>query len=255
MKKLFFNLKQYENKIDLGFFTSVGGVSKNNFSSLNCSLNSGDDTRKVKKNISIALKKLDLVDKKLKLIKQIHSNKIHIINKKNYKKKLIGDGLITKEKNLVLGVLTADCAPIFLFDIKNKVICCLHSGWKGTLLNITKRCIEKLKVRDNHINNLVAIVGPCIGLSSYEVDKSFKYKFIKKNYNYSKFFKEKNKNKDLFNLRGIINYQLKSEGIKNIHNIRRDTYKDDNFFFSHRKSKNVNKISTGRMINIISLKD
>ena len=255
MSKNFINLKKLEKKIHIGFFTSKGGVSKGDYDSLNCGNNNFDNKKNVRKNINTALDNLGIGNKALKLITQIHSNKIYSINKNNYRKKLRGDGLFTSDKTIALGVLTADCAPIFIFDIKKGIICCLHSGWKGTLNNIDENCIKKLENRKVIKNNVVAIIGPCLGFKNFEVDRDFKQKFIRKNQSYYKFFKKKNKNKDLFNLRGIINYQLKKEGIKNIYNINRDTYRNSGFFFSHRRSKHQNKINTGRMINIISLKD
>ena len=63
----------------------------------------------------------------------------------NINKKIEADGMMTSLNNVVLGVLTADCAPIFIYDNKKKFVCCLHSGWKGTLKNISKNaenCIE-----------------------------------------------------------------------------------------------------------------
>ena len=135
------------------------------------------------------------------------------------------------------------------------MICCLHSGWKGTLSNIIKKSINKFKEKKIKTYDIVAIVGPCLAFKNYEVDKNFKEKFIIKNNYYSRFFKSKNKNKDLFDLRGLINLQLKKEGIKNIYNIKRDTYDNSSLFFSHRRSTQQNKINTGRMINIIGLKD
>ena len=255
MIKNYINLKKLEKKIHIGFFTSKDGVSKGDYSSLNCAKNNQDTKSNVKKNIDIALSKLGIANKKLKLINQIHSKKIFVINKKNYKKKFFGDGLITKDKDFALAVLTADCAPIFIFDIQQGIVCCLHSGWKGTLYNIVRDGIKKLKNKKIKNSNMVAIIGPCLGFKNYEVDKKFKSKFIKKNNSYTSFFKSKNKNKDLFNLRGLINFQLKNEGVKNIYNINRDTYKNNHIFFSHRRATHQNKNNTGRMINIISLKD
>ena len=251
----FINIKKYENKIHFGFFTSKGGVSRGNYKSLNCSINSKDNKNFVKKNINIALKKLKIEKKKLKLINQIHSNKIYLVNNKNIKNEYFGDGIITSNKNLAIGVLTADCAPIFMFDLQNSIICCLHSGWKGSLLNIVEKGVKKLKLNQKIKNtNIVAVVGPCLGSKNFEVNKNFKSKFIKKRKIYGKFFKTKNLNKDLFDLRKMINYQLKKAGVRSIYNINRDTYKYSDIFFSHRRACHQNKTETGRMINIISLK-
>ena len=255
MKKNYINLKKLNNKINFGFFTSKGGVSRGVYNSLNCSKSSKDKKNNVHKNIKIAVKNLGIEDKKLKLINQIHSNKVFLINKKNYKNKFYGDGLISIDNNIALGVLTADCAPIFIFDNNKKIICSLHSGWKGTLKNIIRESIIKIKRKKINTNEINAIIGPCLGYSNYEVDKKFKIKFIKKNKSYKKFFKQKNKNKDYFNLRGLINFQLKKEGVKNIFNIRRDTYKNSQNYFSHRRTTHEYKVATGRMINIISFRD
>lgn len=254
-QSIYYNIKKFRKIVTCGFFTSKGGTSKGNFHSLNCSKSNKDNKINVSRNIKIALKNLNIDNKKLKLINQIHSNKTYIINDNNFNKKLYGDGLISKSKNIALGVLTADCAPIFLFDNKKRIICCLHSGWRGTLLNIIKEGINKIENNKIKRKDIIAIVGPCIAFKNYEVDKKFKSKFIKKNIQYSQFFKPKNNKKDLFNLRGLINYQLKRERISNIFNIKKDTYKNSQIFFSHRRMNHQNRSSEGRMINIISLKD
>ena len=91
--------------------------------------------------------------------------------------------------NKLLGVLTADCAPIFIYDNSNKFVCSLHSGWKGCLNNISKKAIKLFEKYDINRKNLSAIVGPCLG-NNYEVDKDFEFtKFINKNI--LNFFKRK----------------------------------------------------------------
>ncbi|MDA9748576.1 peptidoglycan editing factor PgeF [Pelagibacteraceae bacterium] len=254
MNQNYYSIKKLNKKIIFGFFNSKGGVSKGNYNSLNCSSNNSDKKENVLKNIKISIKKLGIKNKKLKLVNQIHSNRISEIKKENYKKKFLSDGLITRDRNIALGILTADCAPIFIFDSTNTFICCLHSGWKGTLLNISKECIKKLKKKKINNKKLIAVIGPCLAQNNFEVDKQFKIKFIKKNISYKKFFKNKNKNKDLFDLRGLIKFQLESEGVNKIYNIKRDTYKNRHIFFSHRRTMHQNKTDTGRMINIISFR-
>ncbi len=240
-------------KITHGFFTRLGGGSKNQFRSLNCSFTNGDNKKIVFKNKLIAMKNLNLENKKLILINQTHSSKVVRINKKNLNYILEADGMITSLKNVVLGILTADCAPIFIYDDTNKFVCNLHSGWKGTLNNISQKAINLFDKYNVRRGNLIAVIGPCLGTYNYEVDKDFEKRFIKKSITYSKFFKYKNKFKSYFNLRGLINYQLSELGVKKIYNINRDTYSNKNLFFSHRRSSHKGKKSTGRLINLISL--
>ena len=251
----FININKFVDIVNLGFFTSKGGISKGDFNSLNCSKSNDDKKNNVSKNIKIALNALGIKKKRLKLINQIHSNKIFFINNNNLNKDIYGDGLITENKNIALGILTADCAPIFIFDKKKSIVCCLHSGWKGALNNIVSKGIKKIKRKKIKSQNIIVIVGPCLGFNNFEVDKKFKLKFIKKNRSYQKFFKSKNRNKDIFDLRNLINFQISKEGIDNVFNIRKDTYKNSHIFFSHRRATHQNKIQTGRMINIISLRD
>ncbi len=251
--KNYFTHTKIKPFVKAGFFTRNGGVSQKENYSLNCSLNCKDSKRNINKNIDICLKNLN-IKKNIKFISQIHSNKIVKINKKNIGKKYSGDGLITNNKQIALGVLTADCCPIFIFDKNNKYICALHSGWKGALKNIAAKGIKYFIKQKIIKKNIVILIGPCLGFKNFEVTKDFKIKFINKNKKYSIFFKYKNKEKDLFNLRGLINYQFKELGIKNIYNINKDTFSNKRIFFSHRRESQMFR-DTGRMINIIAFND
>jgi len=251
LNKNYFSINK--KKIKHGFFTRLNGFSKKQFESLNCSISNGDNKKLVYKNRFIALKNLQINKKKLILIKQTHSSKVIRINKNNINKKLEADGMLTSLNDVVLGILTADCAPIFIYDKKYKFVCCLHSGWKGTLNNISKNAVKFFDKQNIKRDSLIAIIGPCLGAKNYEVDKNFEKKFLNKNNRYSKFFRNKSNSKYFFNLRGVIKYQLKELGLKRIYNINRDTYSNESLFFSHRRSTHKNQKSTGRLINLISL--
>jgi len=249
--KNFFFIKNSPTKH--GFFTRLDGLSKKQFRSLNCSSSNDDDKKNVNENRLIAIKNLNLNKKKLILITQTHSSKVIRITKNNLDKNIKADGLITSLNNVTLGILTADCAPVIIYDDKNKFVCNLHSGWKGSLNNISQTAIKLFDKYQIKRKNLTAIVGPCLGAKNYEVDKNFQRMFIKKNIKYSKFFRYKNKKKSYFNLRALINYQLSELGLKKIYNINRDTYSSENLFFSHRRSTHKGEKTTGRLINLISL--
>ena len=236
-----------------GFFTRLDGLSKKQFRSLNCSSSNDDDKKNVNENRLIAIKNLNLNKKKLILITQTHSSKVIRITKNNLDKNIKADGVITSLNNVILGILTADCAPVIIYDDKNKFVCNLHSGWKGSLNNISQTAIKLFDKYQIKRKNLTAIVGPCLGAKNYEVDKNFQRMFIEKNIKYSKFFRFKNKKKSYFNLRALINYQLSELGLKKIYNINRDTYSSENLFFSHRRSTHKGEKTTGRLINLISL--
>ncbi len=202
--------------------------------------------------ISIWLKKkIKLNKKKIKILNQVHSNKVVLIDKTNINKIYNADAIITKDRNICIAVLTADCCPIFLFDSSGTFISCVHAGWKGCYLNIIKKTIEKILKLQKNTKDIRAIIGPCLDKKNFEVDKIFKTKFIKKDSSYEKFFSKSKKNKCLFDMRGLIKYQILKSNIKNIENINLDTYSNKDLFFSHRRAKHLNQNPTGRMINII----
>jgi len=240
--------------INYGFFTRVGGFSKKNYSSLNCNLSSRDKPQIVKKNIQFAMDLLSVKKKKLKLPKQIHSNIIKEINNKNLNKEIEADGLITNDFSIALGILTADCTPIFIFDKSKSFICCLHVGWKGCLMNIVKNSMKLVYKYNKNIDNIITIIGPCLAKESFDVSINFKDSFIKSEQNYKKFFTKKNRHKDLFDMRGLINFQFKMLGLTNIFNLNENTYQNNELFFSHRRATHEKLSETGRMINIISFR-
>ena len=251
MQKTYFSKFIKEANIIYGFFTRQNGFSKNKYKTLNCSYAVGDKKNDVDKNINLIKKKIGLEKSKLKFMNQIHSNKVSIINKKNFSNKIESDGSITFDKNISLAVLTADCCPVFIYDKNSSFICCLHAGWKGCLSNIINTTSKIINKKNLNKNKIYAVVGPCIGKKNFEVDIKLRKKFIKKNSNYDKFFKKIKNEKYLFDIRALINFQLKNALIKNINNFNIDTYKNERLFFSYRRSTHKSTLPTGRMINII----
>ena len=120
--------KKFKN-INHCFFSKKGGFSKGVYRSLNCGKGSNDDKKIVLKNLALVSKKMKINQKNLILMHQTHSNKVIIVNKKNKEiKKFKSDAIITKLKGFALGVVTADCVPIILYDSKNDIIACIHAG-------------------------------------------------------------------------------------------------------------------------------
>ena len=234
------------------FFSKNGGFSKGIYHSLNCGRGSKDNKKNIKKNLSLVAKKMKINQKRLLLMHQTHSNKVIIINEKNKNtNKFRCDAFLTKLKGFALGVVTADCVPILLFDLKNKMIGCVHAGWKGASSGIIENTIKKFKKLGSN-NKIYAGVGPCIGRKSYEVDLKFYKKFIKKSKNNALYFSNKNKDKKLFNLRKYVNNKLVKLNV-NVNHINFDTFKEKSKFFSYRRSKKLGENDYGRCISVITL--
>ena len=238
--------------VNHGFFNKKNGFSRGIYKSLNCGIGSKDNKKNVKKNLNYVQRKICSERNNIVILYQVHSSKFHVI-KKVPKKKLIGDALITKEKNLPIGILTADCAPILLLDEKKKIIAAIHSGWKGAFKNIIIKVIRKFLKLGSKKKDIIAVIGPTIGQKSYEVGNEFKDKFIRKNRKNQIFFKKK-QNKIYFDLSKFIHDQLISFGIFKIDVINKDTFDKKNNFFSARRSLKRNETDYGRNISVIMLK-
>ena len=233
------------------FFSRKNGFSKGIYKGLNCGRGSNDNKKNIRKNLNIVAKKLKLKSNKLILMHQTHSNKVIEINDKNLKNKINADAIITKKKGIALGVLTADCVPILLFDRKNKIVGCIHAGWKGALSNIIKKTIQKIK-KINPKSIIYACIGPCIGRKSYEVDLKFFKKFISRSKKNKKYFTRKSEYKKYFDLRKFVADKFKELNV-NVDHVIRDTFKEKNNFFSYRRSSIHNQTDYGRCISVIKL--
>ena len=245
------NLKKFKN-IKHCFFTRKSGFSKGIYNSLNCGLGSKDKKIKVLKNLNFVSKKMKIKQKKLLLMNQTHSNKVIVVNKKNKKvRKFKSDSIITNLNGYALGVVTADCVPIILYDIKNKIIGCVHAGWKGASSGIIENTIEKFN-KLNSKNQIYASVGPCIGKKSYEVDLGFYKKFITKSKRNKIYFSKKNESKKLFNLRKYVSDKLLKLNVR-VDQVNHDTFIEKNNFFSYRRSQKLHENDYGRCISVISL--
>ena len=244
-------LNQFKN-IEHGFFDRKGGISRGIYKSLNCGPGSFDKKINIKKNLNIVLNKIKYKKKNLILLNQMHSDKFYYL-KKNPKKRLKGDGILTNHKQLALGILTADCAPILFYDPKKKIIGAAHAGWKGAYKRITKKIINFYLKNGSNLKDIYIVIGPCISQKNYEVKNDFKKKFVKQNSNNKKYFKSK-ANKIFFSLKDYIAGQLKEFGIKNIEIIKKDTFNVKNNFFSARRSLKNKNNDYGRNISIIMIK-
>ena len=244
-----------EKFINHGFFGRNGGFSKGIYEGLNCGLGSKDNRKNVNKNLKFVSELFGCKRKSLFFLHQVHSNKLHQINKKDIVRKLkkrVGDALITSQKGIALAILTADCAPVMIIDRNKKKIAAIHSGWKGAYNGIAEKVVEKFIRGGSKIKNLKVVIGPCISQKSYEVKKDFLNKF-KKKFKKSIIFFKIQKNKIKFDLSGFIKYRLKESGVRSIEILKEDTFIQEKKFFSCRRSLLNGQKDYGRNISIIMI--
>ncbi|MGL4561377.1 MAG: peptidoglycan editing factor PgeF [Brevinema sp.] len=170
----------------------------------------------------------------------IHSDHVLDLNKDNLKEP--ADALITNQKHQLIGVTTADCIPIFIYDPIKNVIGIVHSGRKGVKLNIVTRTIEKM-MRNYLINphNLYVHIGPHICGSCYEVDKDILDEFGIDNQGQLKGF---------LDLEKIVINDLKAMGVSHIsREILCTKCSGSDLFYSYR-----NNDKRDRMLSFIGLR-
>jgi len=234
------------------FFSRKNGVSKGYYESLNCGLGSNDKKENVLKNLELVAKEITCSKESLITLNQQHTNQVvHINSNKSVKNKLTGDAIVSEVRNIGIGILTADCAPIFFYDHKKKIIGCAHAGWKGALKGVIKNTVKKFNELNSNNNDLIAAVGPCINKKNYEVKVDFFEKFISQNKNNERFFNKTSSEKYFFDLRSFINQELSDLNIKNIDNIEIDTFSESEFFYSYRRSCLNREQDYGRSISVI----
>jgi len=222
---------------------------------LNCGPGSSDKKKNIQKNLEIVRNKIKakFKSKKIVLLNQVHSSKFYYISKHSkINNKFEGDALITDIRRIPVAVLTADCAPILIYDKNRKMIAAIHAGWKGAYKDIVKKVVKFMIKKGCSSKNIIAAIGPCISSNNYQVRTDFIKKFIKKDKKNIIFFK-KTKNKNYFNLNKYIHFQLKSLNIKKIDIIYKDTFNAKNNFFSARRSISRNENDYGRNISIIMI--
>ena len=83
------------------------------------------------------------------------------------------DALVSDQPGLLLGVVTADCAPILLADREAGVVGAAHAGWRGALAGVTDQAIAAMISLGAKVENIAAAIGPCLAKASFEVGQDF----------------------------------------------------------------------------------
>jgi len=234
------------------FFSRNNGFSSGLYESLNCGIGSNDRKKNVLKNLRFVSKKIGCEEKFLITLNQRHTNEVvYFKDKKSIKNKLTADGIVSQVKNVGIGILTADCAPVLFYDPNKKIIACAHSGWKGALSGIIRNTVEKFSRLKSNNKDLIAVVGPCISKDNYEVKIDFFKKFIAQDSKNRIFFEKTGDESFNFDLRGLINSELSKSGVNNIENLQMDTFSKKKLFYIYRRYCFNKEIDYGRCISVI----
>ena len=207
---------------------------------------------------------LGLEEENLVLVRQIHSaNLIHVAAGPKEHSSSAADGMVTREEGLVLGVLTADCVPVFFWDSDKRVAAIAHAGWKGIAQGIVPKVVQALRQNFRSKSHSVRVVlGPCIRQCCYEVGAEFQELFpsyfVERSLDgvpagaASDQFQKEVENKGTVHLPAIVRDQLVEEGVdpEKIYDSGFCTSCHNDQFYSVRAEKDTKE----RMLSVISIR-
>jgi YfiH family protein len=162
--------------------------------------------------------------------------------------------MVTDRPDLLLGILTADCAPVLFADAELGVIGAAHAGWRGALAGVTDSAIAAMEQLGARRDRIRAAVGPCIGPASYEVDPAFRDRFIQDDPANAEFFSDGPAGKPHFDLPSYVEHRLRAAGIGQVEMLRLDTYAESERFYSYRRAAHRGEADYGRQVSLIALR-
>ncbi|KQM26350.1 MULTISPECIES: peptidoglycan editing factor PgeF [unclassified Sphingomonas] len=236
-----------------GFLGRRGGVSKGIVSGLNTGLGSGDDPAAIAENRARVVDAV-LPGAALCGLYQIHSaSVVRVLTAFPDGERPQGDAMVTERPNILLGILTADCAPVLLADREAGVVGAAHAGWKGALAGVTDATIAQMEKLGARADRIAAAVGPCIARASYEVDMGFVERFCATDPANERFFAENRPGHARFDLEAYVVHRLAAAGVRRIEALGQDTYAQEDRFFSFRRATHRGEADYGRQLSVIGL--
>ena len=235
-----------------GFLGRAGGVSQGVLAGLNAGWGSGDDRQAIACNRQLAIDAV-LPGARLVTVHQVHSQTVHVAGEWSEDDRPQGDALVTDRPGLLLGILTADCAPILLADRDAGVIGAAHAGWKGALLGVGEATVAAMERLGARRERIAAAIGPCIAARSYEVGRDLLEMltgYVPEN---RRFFTDRPEGKFQFDLEGYVAMRLAAAGVESIEPLGVDTYAASNRFYSYRRATHRGEPGYGRQISLIGL--
>ncbi len=240
-----------------GFLGRRGGVSSGLVAGLNVGLGSGDDAAAIAENRRRAV---DAVAPGAELVTvyQVHSADVVVAGACAERwaddARPKADAIVTDQPGLVLGIVTADCAPVLFADAGAGVIGAAHAGWKGAIGGVTDATIAAMETLGAKRDRIVAAIGPCIARASYEVDGGFMARFTGADPANERFFADgKRSGHHQFDLEAYVAHRLALAGITRVAAIGHDTYAEADHYYSFRRATHRNEPDYGRQISLIAL--
>lgn len=236
-----------------GFLGRRGGVSTGIHAGLNVGVGSEDDAAAVMENRRRAAAAV-LPGAALATVFQVHSPDVAVATEAwPLDARPSADAMVTDRPGLLLGILTADCAPVLLADKAAGVVGAAHAGWKGAIGGVTDQTVEAMVALGADRSRITAAIGPCIARASYEVDQGFARRFEEADPENERFFSPGRPDHFQFDLEGYVAHRLAAAGVSKVEAMGLDTYSDPDRFYSFRRATHKSEPGYGRQISLIGL--
>lgn len=161
-----------------GFLSRQGGVSRHPFNSLNLDPRDGDSPGNIERNRGLIKNAFSIPVEALATVNQVHGNAVYVADVKVPQRRPDADAVVTAVKGVPVGVLTADCLPVLLYDPKAHAAAAVHAGWRGTVKKVCLKAIESMRERfGSDPKDMIAALGPYIGPCCYEVRENVAEEF------------------------------------------------------------------------------
>lgn len=150
--------------------TRQGGCSTGNYAAFNVNAYCGDSEEHIAQNRASLCQLLGIATERLVMPHQVHGCEVYRVDGVPSEPIEGADAVMTNVSGLCIGVSTADCIPILLYDEVHHAACAVHAGWRGTVQRIAERAVEAMhRAYGTEATRLRAVVGPGISLDSFEV--------------------------------------------------------------------------------------
>ncbi len=240
------------DRVPHGFLSRRGGISQGHVAGLNVGWGSGDDRERIAENRRLAVAAV-LPGARLVTVHQVHSAEVVVAGDWPEDDRPHADGLVSDRPGVLLGVLTADCAPVLLADREAGVVGAAHAGWRGALAGVGEATVEAMERLGARRTSIAAAIGPCIGARNYEVDEDFRRRLAAAAPDNDRFFGDGPAGKPHFDLEAYVAARLAAAGVRRVEALGLDTYGDPGRFYSYRRATHAGEPGYGRQVSLIGL--
>ncbi len=219
-----------------GFFTRRGGVSEGPYASLNCSLSGNDARDNVLENRARVARALLAEPTCLVGVTQVHGTAVAIVAEPwRPGEGPVADAMVTDRAGVALGIVTADCGPVLFSDPAAGVIGAAHAGWRGAVAGVLEATLDAMARLGGRAAQTHAVIGPCIGQTSYEVAADLRDAVLARDPSDARFFADGRPDRWQFDLPGYCAARLRAAGVGTVEILAADTAALEDRFFSHRR--------------------